>query len=530
MQRQTFKSTSTSKTCRDCTRLTAPSSLFPSKQLTQKPKQTNIKSKEVTVKTLNANGPSATKKKDTQSTGARETWGDMLKAGKSVSNLNKFDPLRTLNFLINELQDKLQNLSDVNVQQIITDMHNIVKRMPTENSVTIKQRAMSESRKPRPINTTKLIKIASTASQTEPILDNTTVETEKFRKQWEESSKKLEINCKQLENLCSRYKREKEEIELLLKAEKDTVKYLRKKNEETKQNKEIESKFQEMKTLNSTLQMRLQEVKLENGNLQAEIRRLKTQIEMETSPSKRELKALVSDLHAQKSICDQEIIVLKHHLAKVNMEKEKFQTICNLRTKQVEEIQSEMLQLQKIVDENILDLQRTTFQPISSGGATNAGEFFESIPMAELMNNVSKSTREGTTKKATEEEQMGKEMGDNNTMPSTINSDESTQAFFLKDPPSDKLSFKELPSGDSSNHFLLRISSSESSTPRKKQRHPEPISRCLNKDRFDIPTLGEIHNTDAQANIREMFAELKRQALQVFPTLNIPSSLEFSDK
>lgn len=57
-------------------------------------------------------------------------------------------------------------------------------------------------------------------------------ETEKLQKHLEESSAKIETACKQMEAVCTRLKSEKEELEIMLRAERETVKFLRKQMEE----------------------------------------------------------------------------------------------------------------------------------------------------------------------------------------------------------------------------------------------------------------------------------------------------------
>lgn len=52
--------------------------------------------------------------------------------------------------------------------------------------------------------------------------------SELFQKQLEASTFKLETSCKQMEKLCNQLKNEKEQIEHLLRTEKETVAFLRK--------------------------------------------------------------------------------------------------------------------------------------------------------------------------------------------------------------------------------------------------------------------------------------------------------------
>lgn len=60
---------------------------------------------------------------------------------------------------------------------------------------------------------------------------NALLETEKLQQHLEESSLKIEAACKQMEIICNNLRTEKGELELLLKAEKETVKILKEKIE-----------------------------------------------------------------------------------------------------------------------------------------------------------------------------------------------------------------------------------------------------------------------------------------------------------
>lgn len=60
-----------------------------------------------------------------------------------------------------------------------------------------------------------------------------------FQKQLSSSTKKLEKSCKDMESLCVQLRSEKEELELLLLTEKDTVKFLRKQIQDVETEKVI---------------------------------------------------------------------------------------------------------------------------------------------------------------------------------------------------------------------------------------------------------------------------------------------------
>ena len=69
------------------------------------------------------------------------------------------------------------------------------------------------------------------------------VEPERLHKHLEESSVRINEACKQMENICSRLKSEKEELEVLLKEERKTVACLRNKVNESEKEKVKSTNF-----------------------------------------------------------------------------------------------------------------------------------------------------------------------------------------------------------------------------------------------------------------------------------------------
>lgn len=84
------------------------STLYNKKQKTARARSTS--SGQQTTRRLNAEPSVASVKVQSTVVGKRESWGQMLKHPKEQqSTFNKFDPLRTLHFLIKELECRIKN-------------------------------------------------------------------------------------------------------------------------------------------------------------------------------------------------------------------------------------------------------------------------------------------------------------------------------------------------------------------------------------------------------------------------------------
>lgn len=68
-----------------------------------------------------------------------ESWGALLKNKSGKSQFNSFDPLRTLHFLVRELQNKIttQQYGDKHLEQMVYDMLSALSRIPPEIASTI---------------------------------------------------------------------------------------------------------------------------------------------------------------------------------------------------------------------------------------------------------------------------------------------------------------------------------------------------------------------------------------------------------
>lgn len=76
------------------------------------------------------------------------------------------------------------------------------------------------------------------------------------------------------------------------------------------------------------------------------------------SPSIKEMKALLQELRSQKLTAEQETLNIKHHVTLLDLEKEKYKTLLDVREKQMQEIRSELNQLQEVVNHQLTELQR----------------------------------------------------------------------------------------------------------------------------------------------------------------------------
>ncbi|KAF2880952.1 hypothetical protein ILUMI_25233 [Ignelater luminosus] len=437
---------------------------------------------EVTVRTHTSKKPH--NKNDLKSSTQQQPWGKLLngrKGTENVSSFSDFDPLRTLHFLAKELQSKLKKngLDDPHTQKIVLDMQQALTRIPPEltsniqldeidhnsmkqftNEVRRKTKKKSllnneietavsgiseqtgqkaslhfdledlilngfSTENKHPIRNTmelpeKLLPalkptLVNRYSQT--VSNGIVAESEIFQRQLAAGTKKLEKTCKDMESLCVQLKTEKEELELLLLAEKDTVKFLR------KQIQDIETEKDEINSY------KIEQLTHEKNNLNAQVRKLQAQLEAEQGLPVQELRSLVQQLQQEKTNIEQENMSLKHQLTISNMEKEKYIAILSVRDRQINEIRTEMTQLQDVVNEQLFELQKSPFVSSPSSQSTIVGNLV-GVPWQQ----TPISTK------------IDKEIGDNLSM-SPDNSDSPIQQLFDKDMQMMHL-FREVPSGD----------------------------------------------------------------------------------
>ncbi|KRT80781.1 hypothetical protein AMK59_5646, partial [Oryctes borbonicus] len=449
---------------------------------------------EVTVKTHNANARSQCNSRSTSRSRSREPWSKLLKqraSSEQLPSFHTFDPLRTIHFLARELHAKLvDSSSDRAILQMVSEMQQALNRVPPEVASTVMLHPpRDDPRKPSSID----IKSAKKGLQKEcdlPIDEKliyvvkppskegssqtpkNNYEAEKLQKHLEESSAKIEAACKQMEAVCTRLKTEKEELEIMLRAERETVKFLRKQMENCDAEKTEQTNN------------KIQALQQERDNLQSQLKKVKAQLETQQNLPTTELKAMLEDLRNQKSESDEQIALLNHQLTLISMEKEKYVAILSARDRQIKEIRAEMTQLQEVVNEQLVELQAAPCSSIPST-ASNMTSEQASWTAVKIENK----------KKAAENVE--------NLTPSSINTDESTlEQLFLKDkmPAS---SFKELPSGDSSGTTVME-------EVKKAMRNRQDALKAQKMHAVrPSDTIGSSMMSEVHSNIRDMFAEIK---------------------
>lgn len=133
---------------------------------------------------------------------------------------------------------------------MVSEMQQALSRVPPEVASTVllhspredpgkslntdvklnKKKLLKENEEPGDDKVIVVVKPHSKEAGCQTIRNNS--EAEKLQKHLEDSSTKIETACKQMEAVCTRLKCEKEELEIMLKAERETVKFLRKQMEE----------------------------------------------------------------------------------------------------------------------------------------------------------------------------------------------------------------------------------------------------------------------------------------------------------
>lgn len=340
-----------------------------------------------------------------------EPWGQVLKSEKSMdrsSIFGSFDPLRTLHFLVKELQFQLKAIlpNDNTVLQIVLDMHQALKRVPPEVASTIHiQQALDLL----PVkNSTKTMidipeKLKSTAEKTTQF-SSQVQENEKLQKIMVENSLKLEASCKEMETICMNLKTEKEDMEKHLQMEKENV---------ILKNKYIE----DLEKTNNLYTSKMRKLEKENEEMRLQIERLKITYEKQQLSSINNLKSQISDLNNFKIQTEQECTKLKHQLKLSNLEKEKCSAIISVRNQQIDMMKNELIQLHEVVSDKFLGLQKFAEK---------------SLPTIDFLLEETSNERENN-----------KENVEECTI-STIHSNQFETPFTPKE---NKL-YKELPSGD----------------------------------------------------------------------------------
>ncbi|GJQ83714.1 hypothetical protein Trydic_g20593 [Trypoxylus dichotomus] len=453
---------------------------------------------EVTVKTHNANPRSQGNSRATSRSRSREPWSKLLKqraSSEQLPSFHTFDPLRTIHFLAKELHTKLvDSSSDRAVLQMVSEMQQALNRVPPEVASTVmlhpprddprKSSSVDKQMKKnlqrdneQTVDEKVIVVVKPPSKEVSSQTPKNNYEAEKLQKHLEESSAKIEAACKQMEAVCTRLKSEKEELEIMLRAERETVKFLRKQMEDC----DVERNEQ----ANATIQ----NLQQERDNLQSQLKKLKAQLETQQNVPTTELKTILQDLRKQKVEADEQIALLNHQLTLISMEKEKYVAILSARDRQIKEIRSEMTQLQEVVNEQLVELQAAPCSSIPSSASNITSEQASWT-----------AVKIGNAKKAKKVE---------NLTPSSINTDESTlEQLFLKDkmPAS---SFKELPSGDSSGTTII-----EEVKKAMKNRQEAFKAQKMNSGRAS-DTIGSSGISEVHSNIRDMFAEIKKQAMMV---------------
>lgn len=355
--------------------------------------------------------PSIPTRQRSRSVAEREPWGQILKSERSTTDrsvFGSFDPLRTLHFLVKELQFQLKAVlpADTTVLQIVCDMYDALKRIPPEVASTVHlqqalDRLSSKCSKSSFDIPEKLRSTSDKAIQTSLQF----YEDEKLHKIMMENTLKLEESCKQMETLCLNLKTEKEDLEKQLKFEKENVIFYK-------------NRILDLENASNLLTPKVRSLEKEKEELKLELERLKIRYETQQLKTSNNLKAEIADLKNSKASLEQESSKLKHQLKLSYLEKEKYSAILAVRQQQINEMKSEILQLHEVVSFSLLDLQKNSIK---------------SLPISKL------------NSKECKDEIENKENIDDCSI-STIHSDTNQQVerpFKQKDE-----SFKELPTGD----------------------------------------------------------------------------------
>lgn len=405
----------------------------------------------VTVKTPNS------RKRSPSYTADRESWGQILKSQKgndSLSIFSNFDPLRTLHFLIKELEYQLQELLPENtcktILQMIVDMQAALKRIPPEVASTIHLQQTTDI--------TEKNKLVERETQT--ILINNP-EREDFKKKLQENLIVFETKCLQMENVSVKLRSEKEELEKQLSISKENITHYKIKAEEL-----------ERETVN-VLFPKIKSLELDKGKLESELDSLAMTFETRYSSTTNDLKMQMNEMKSAKVLADQDNAKFKHQLRVLSIEKEKYITILAARDRQISEIRGEMIQLQEAVNEQLRELRKNSLKAFSS----NDNIVEKDGNVREKLQNV----------------------GDWTVSNSSSNEDQRHRIFVNKP----NVAFKDLPSGDidvpENSNAVQNYSENERNSSARKQ---------LESNAF-------LDKLDSHTSIRSLFNEVKRTALAI---------------
>ncbi|KAK9876164.1 hypothetical protein WA026_011280 [Henosepilachna vigintioctopunctata] len=329
--------------------------------------------------TNNLISKSAKPRSRSNAAGDREPWGKLLQNSSedNYSKFSSFDPLRTLHFLVKELQYKLQSdlPDDNNMHQIVMDMQHALTRVPPEIASIIQLHYSTDTIAPRKSSSSNTIlnskKQDVEVRVTKVNQSSQTIhkfeDTELIQKIMEGSTLKLEASCRQMEMLCGRLKSEKEDLDEQLKIERDNVRFLKKR---------VGDLELQCEQLVSVTIKRLEE---EKNELQLQVNRLTDVVDSQSTHANNELKNVTHELKQIQIKAEQECTKLRHQLALANMEKEKYIAILTVRDRQISEIRSEMSQLQDVVNEQLMDIHNNALADLPSTNSSETNNIWKRI-------------------------------------------------------------------------------------------------------------------------------------------------------
>ncbi|GLV43810.1 hypothetical protein CBL_11610 [Carabus blaptoides fortunei] len=330
----------------------------------------NMATVEVTVRTV---GPQKGPQLKSLSAEKRESWGKLLAKQNSdesvIGPFSTFDPLRTLHFLSQELQLKLNTLcpGDATIHKIVGDMQSAMQRLPPDVVTQIKPSDENCFRVPSYKNLNKDQEKEmkkSQQTQTAIIGDN---ESKMLKHQLEESASKLEAGCKQMETACSKLQKEKDEIENQLLSEKETVKSLKKELEDR-----VSEKEEKLIQVNQT-------IITERNNLQSRIKQLESQLESHTGPTIQNLRTVIEELRDKQLKTEQENTSIRNKLTIMKLESDKYNVLLECKDKQIKELLEELENIQQLVSTQLDEYKCKPFP--SPGSSISSISQISNIPI-----------------------------------------------------------------------------------------------------------------------------------------------------
>ncbi|CAH1107234.1 unnamed protein product [Psylliodes chrysocephalus] len=407
-----------------------------------------------------------------KSTADRECWSQMLKehkGGDKFSVFGSFDPLRTLHFLSKELQLQLHTIlpDDDKVQGIVSDMQYALKRVPPEiaSQVHLLQGLeILQGKGKLPIGKHIREEIETLDCGVQTVNIKTFENSEKLQKKMAEGTLKLESSCRQMEKICTDLKKEKNELEDELDEAKDEIELLKKKI----------SKLEHEN--NEVLNPRINSLEGENRALNNQLKTLSSNSNNQFEHTVNNLKSQIAELRCQKNASEQENNKLKHQIKVGALEREKFIAVLTLRDTQINEIRTEMSQLQELVNEQLMEVHSNAFE-----GAPNAECTGSNCPDGKP------------------DDKMGKNLfAEDNTL-STILTNED----FARGPRNNMSSnsFKELQSGEIDMPNIPDLENMIKSLHTQDQKVQDQIAA--------------LEKLDSHSSIKTMFDEIKKTAYAV---------------